>query len=137
MLLSTLSGERAVTDVIEELGIARQTYMELEMRALKAMVSALSPGAVSEDGMDGKIAQLEKQVERLEREKRRAERLLLLTRAVVKPAPVVTPNRGRPSSKRSGKRPSRGSKTSASATAATSAVTPTPSTPTPASAGEH
>jgi hypothetical protein len=137
MLLSTLSGERPVTDVIEELQISRQTYHELELRALKAMLAALAPGAVSEDGMDSKIGQLEKQVERLERDKRRAERLLLLTRQMVKPGPVVEPNRGRPRLKRNGRKPSRGSTATAATAQATSTPPPPHSTPTPAGAGER
>ena len=44
MLLSVLSGETAVTDAIEAAQISRPMYYQLEERALKAMLKALTPG---------------------------------------------------------------------------------------------
>src|SRR5262249_1356385 len=41
MILSVLSGERPVTEVVEEAKISRQTYYQLESRAVRAMLSAL------------------------------------------------------------------------------------------------
>jgi hypothetical protein len=86
LMLSVLSGERPVTDVIEEAQISRQMYYQLEERALRAMLLALTPGA-SEPGAAEpakRIAELEQKVSQLEADKRRGERLLLLTRKVLK-----------------------------------------------------
>jgi hypothetical protein len=86
LVLSVLSGERPVSDVIEEAEISRPMYYQLEERALRAMLTALTPGA-SEPGATEpakRIAELEQRVEQLEADKRRGERLLLLTRKVLK-----------------------------------------------------
>jgi hypothetical protein len=86
LVLSVLSGERPVSDVIEEAQISRQMYYQLEERALCAMLLALTPGA-SEPGATEpakRIAELEQKVAQLEADRRRGERLLLLTRKVLK-----------------------------------------------------
>ena len=79
-------GEKA-SDAIEEAQISRQMYYQLEERALHAMLRALSPGATSEEtasaGAVKRAQELEAKVGRLEQEKRRSERLLLLTRKLV------------------------------------------------------
>lgn len=136
MVLSVLSGERPVTDVIEEAKVSRGTYYELEERALKAMLAALAPGATAQatPGIEAAVrraVEAEDRVKRLEIEKRRAERLLLLTRKVVRKGPLTTPG-GWPKgkSRRStsgGKRPSPCSIESAKTTSSS----PSPSTPTP------
>lgn len=109
MLLTVLSGERPVTEVIEELGVSRGTYYQLEQKALEAMLGALMPGAAEQTSAakpHRRIAELEQKVARLEAAKRRTERLLYLTRQLLKPGPVTT-GVGRPSKrnprKRSGK----------------------------------
>ena len=97
MVLSVLSGEMPVTDAISQAKISRGTYYQLETRALRAMLGALTPGAEPDGrgaGMTKQIAELEKKVARLEQEKRRAERLLFLTKQVVKGP--VTIGTGRP-----------------------------------------
>ncbi len=137
MVLSVLSGERAVTEVIAEAQISRGTYYTLEERALCAMIGALAPAANEEstsiaESPAKRIAELEAKVAKLEREKRRSERLLLLTRKVVKPGPMKM-SAGRPPKKRArrssttnGPTPSRASKTSATATESASPSIPTP-----------
>lgn len=105
MILSVLSGERTVTDVIEEQQLSRQMYYLLETRALNAMLSALVPGSESAHSEAGaaspqrKIAELEEKVKRLEQGKRRGEHLLFLTRQVLGPGPVKIGRGGRRSSK--------------------------------------
>jgi hypothetical protein len=99
LVLSVLSGEKPVTEAIAQAKISRGLYYQLETRALWAMLSALSPVAVSSSAAQlsaatARIAQLQAQVERLEQEKRRVRRLLLLTRKSLR-APVKTPHRGR------------------------------------------
>lgn len=99
MILSVLSGEVPVTDAIHQAKISRGTYYQLETRALKAMLSAMNPmmstdGAADLSAASARIAQLQAQVKRLEQEKRRAMRLLLLTRKSIR-APVTTGHRGR------------------------------------------
>ena len=154
MILSVLSGERPVSDVIEELSISRGTYYQLEERALAAMLMALVPGSSESASSDPsaasparRIAQLEDKVRGLERDKRRMERLLFLTRKVVRKGPVTTsagrPKKRRPSRTRSSTTagPS-GSQGSAATTTTTTAPTPRSSTTstttasTPTSAGE-
>src|SRR5262245_30239482 len=80
MVLSVLSGEKPVTDAITEAKVSRQTYYHLETRALNAMLAALNPlASVSDTGTlelsaaTSRIAELQERVQRLEREKRRAE----------------------------------------------------------------
>jgi hypothetical protein len=102
MVLSVLSGETPVTDAITSSNISRQLYYQLEERALKAMLKALTPGseAAPMTGPDPaslrRIAELEAKVSQLEQDKRRTDRLLYLTRKVVKPGPLTTGARGRP-----------------------------------------
>jgi hypothetical protein len=87
MVLSVLSGEKPVTDAITEAGISRGTYYKLETQALNAMLRALGPLATAE-GMETspvrQIALLEGKVKELERARRRSQRLLLMTRRVLK-----------------------------------------------------
>jgi hypothetical protein len=75
-----------VSDVIEEAQISRPMYYQLEERALRAMLVALTPGADEPGSSEPakRIAELERKVARLEADKRRGERLLLLTRKVMK-----------------------------------------------------
>ncbi len=91
MVLSVLSGERPVTDVVEEHKISRMTYYKLESRALAGMLSALLPGAESDPASSStaRIQQLEEKVARLEKDKRRAERLLFMTKRVLKPGALT------------------------------------------------
>jgi hypothetical protein len=115
-VLSVLSGEKPVTEAIAELGISRGTYYQWEERALGAILASLSPGSeeAGSTGPSARIAELEQKVAQLERDKRRGERLLLLTRKVVKPGPVTTgagrPPKTRKSSTSGGRRSSTASK---------------------------
>jgi hypothetical protein len=99
LVLSVLSGEQPVTDAIEETGVSRQLYYQLEEKALKAMLRALLPSAEGreelEASLQGQVVALQARVQQLEMEKRRAERLLLLTRKLVRPGPVKVGNGGR------------------------------------------
>lgn len=103
MVLSVLSGEKPVTDAIAETKISRGTYYQMETRALHAMLSALNPLAAGKPATEARelrlarkrIEELETQIELLNMAKRRAERLLLLTRKSAV-APVKTGRRGRP-----------------------------------------
>lgn len=102
LVLSVLSGETPVTTAIAEARISRATYYKLETRALNGMLAVLNPlaGSSSDGRSDlstaaAQIAALEQKVTRLERDKRRAERLLLITRRTLR-APVTTGRRGRP-----------------------------------------
>lgn len=117
MILSVLSGERAVTEVILEAGISRQSYYDLETRALHAMLHALVPGSGSETGAtsaEKRLVELERRVKQLQTEKRRSERLLLLTRKVMRTskskATTRKSSRKRPSSTTRGSKPSAASK---------------------------
>lgn len=101
MLLSVLSGEVPVTDAIAQAKISRGTYYQLETRALQAMLAAMNPlaGSSSTGAADlaaamSRIAQLESLVKRLEQDKRRTQRLLLLTRKSIR-TPLQVVRRGR------------------------------------------
>jgi len=88
LLLDVLSGRVTVTEALGQARLARPTYYQLEQRALEAMLQALTPGAESAGSRDRlamarRVAQLESQVQRLEQARRRAERLLVLTRKVL------------------------------------------------------
>jgi polyhydroxyalkanoate synthesis regulator phasin len=91
LVLSVLSGEKSVTQAIEQAAISRGLYYQLESRALSAMISALTPRSARTSSRSAelaaataRIAQLQRQVQRLQREKRRAQRLLLLTRKTIR-----------------------------------------------------
>jgi hypothetical protein len=140
MLLSVLSGEKPVTLAIEELGISRGFYYQLETKALVAMLAAVAPGADGAATPDGasttrRLSELEAKVTRLEQDKRRLERLLYLARKVL-PAGPVTTGRGRPRktvprSTSAGRRRSPSSPRTTRKPAATSSAAPgAPSTPT-------
>lgn len=103
MILRVLSGETPVTDAIEGTDITRQTYYQLEEKALRAMMRALTPGAETsvptgpDPSMTRKIVELETRVKQLEQEKRRAERMLYLTRKVLPSGTMKSGQRGRSS----------------------------------------
>lgn len=132
LVLSVLSGEQPVTDAIEATGVSRQLYYQLEERALKAMLRALMPSPEGreevETSLAGQVQQLQARVQQLEREKRRAERLLLLTRKLVRPGPVKVGKGGRrPRSSASGGRSaSRPAKATKVESAPSSPAHPTP-----------
>lgn len=154
MVLSVLSGERPVTDAIAEAQISRGTYYHLEERALRAMLEALKPGAETKSEPSElpalrRVAELEAKLGQLEKEKRRSERLLLLTRKMVKAGPMKT-GAGRPrrlrdpesSSAGAGSAPSRSSKPRGRPKATPSSTEPAEagtdaSSPTPAGAAER
>lgn len=104
MVLSVLSGEKPVSDAIVETKISRGTYYQMETRALHAMLAALNPLGTSKPANESRelslarrrIHELEVQIELLKIGKRRAERLLLLTRKSATEAPVKSGRRGRP-----------------------------------------
>lgn len=88
MVLNVLSGQTPVTEAVEQAGISRGTYYQMETRALNAMLRVLSP-TVPEDEVGSpspvrRILELEEKVKTLEQARRRLERLLALTRKVVK-----------------------------------------------------
>ena len=99
MVLSVLSGEKPVTDAIREAKISRGTYYQMETRALNAMLAALNPLASTcenpiPDFSATRIEALLGKIARLEQEKRRTQRLLLLTRKSIR-SPLTTGHRGR------------------------------------------
>ena len=115
MILSVLSGERAVTEVIMEAGISRQNYYELETRALHAMLKALVPGTSAEGAAttaEKRVVELEQRLKKLQTEKRRAERLLLLTRKVMRTRRRTTKTTRRSSTRTRPRSTTRGSKLS-------------------------
>jgi len=102
-VLSVLSGETSVTTAIKSARISRGMYYQLETRALQGMLRALAPGGSAQDrapaGAVKRVQQLEQRVKKLEQEKRRSDRLLLMTRRLVKSGPMKAAP-GRPKSPR-------------------------------------
>ena len=101
MVLSVLSGEKPVTEAILEAKISRNTYYKLETRALQAILAAMRPRSLKRSSHKAELAaatsrirQLLMRVERLEQEKRRLQRLLLLARKSIHPQAARTANRG-------------------------------------------
>ena len=111
MLLSVLSGEKPVTDAIAEAQISRPHYYQLEERGLQALLVAMEPGAgpgrPAETSV--RLLQMEERVKELESDKRRLERLLHMTRKVLRSGPMKTPT-GRPRSVNGGRSASRRSR---------------------------
>ena len=102
MILSVLSGQKSVQEVIEEEKVSRTFYYQLEDRGLQGMLKALSPrieGVTSEHReltqARAQLRSLREQVKALTQRKRSAERLL---RLLIKSnqARVTTERRGRP-----------------------------------------
>lgn len=147
LVLSVLSGEKPVTTAIEESGISRGFYYQLETKALNAMLLALAPGSDGEaspdaTGLHQRIKQLEEKLARAEAAQRRAERMLLVQRKLTGAGPVKT-QRGRPPTKTTrsmpgGRRSWRSSMTTKtrSTTRSTKPRALSPSIPTPAGASE-
>jgi hypothetical protein len=126
LILSVLSGEKPVSDAIAESGLSRNTYYQLEEKALDGMLTALGPTPPGrKPDQSAELAALQAKLARLEEEKRRAERLLLLTRKVVRTGRLTLPGLGRPRSTTSGAKPS-------SDSVPTSPPGASPSTPTQA-----
>lgn len=141
MVLSVLSGETPVTDAISQGGISRGLYYQLEERALRAMLRALSPNSPAHgedsngaDGMLRRMAELEERLKKAEQDKRRMERLLFLTRKVVKPGPAKT-KAGRPTSPKRASSTRRGRRPSSTSTAAASPSPAIPAAPSPGGTG--
>jgi hypothetical protein len=143
LVLSVLSGEKPVTSAIEDAGISRGFYYQLETKALNAMLLALAPGADSEaspnaTGLHHRIKQLEDKLAKAEAAQRRAERMLFVQRKLTSSGPVKT-QRGRPAktttlSTRGGLRSWRSSTKMKSRTKSSSPVPSTPAS-TPSSGG--
>jgi hypothetical protein len=102
LLLSVLSGEIPVTQAIASAKISRATYYQWETRALRAMLAALNPlassaadGSADLSAATARIGQLEGTLKRLEQDKRRSQRLLLLTRKAMRGASLKSAHRGR------------------------------------------
>jgi hypothetical protein len=123
-----------VSEAVSEMKISRGTYYQFETRALAAMLAALTPGAESASSRDGgragQLKALEEKVKKLEQGKRRLERLLLLTRRVVRPGPLKV-GHGRPPGSRNGvRRPPARTKESPSSTPKPLLASSGPSIPT-------
>lgn len=141
LVLSVLSGEMPVTDAIAQGGISRGLYYQLEERALRAMLRALSPSASAHseesngaDGMLRRMAELEDKLKKAEQDRRRMERLLFLTRKVVRPGPAKT-EKGRPATARAARSTPRGRRPSSTSTGAPSPSPHHPSPPSPSGTG--
>jgi hypothetical protein len=98
LVLSVLSGERPVSDAIAQARISRGTYYQLETRALQAMLSALNPLATARrrappDLSATRIEALLERIRQLEQDKRRAQRLLLMSRKALQPPPKMLAER--------------------------------------------
>ena len=117
MILSVLAGELPVSQAILEANISRPTYYQLETRALNAILAAVHPAKSAGPGRpgrkqspDGRIAELEKKLQVVERQKRRAERMVTLMRKVMQPVPLLPRVRRKSSASRpsttTGSRPS-------------------------------
>src|SRR5689334_25763 len=102
LVLSMLSGETTIAEAAEAGECSPLTVQKYEKQALEAMLAALTP----KTGPDGlptssarRITDLETRIAQLERDKRRMERLLALTRQLVRPGPVATAAGRRPGSR--------------------------------------
>jgi hypothetical protein len=104
MLLDVLSGMKPVTDAIAEAQISRATYYKLEDQALKAILESMEPGALQAKSpeLSTRMLEMEEQLKRLTADKRRLEKILTMTRKVLRPGPMKAAP-GRPRSAGGGK----------------------------------
>ncbi|SRR6266545_6878970 len=105
LILRVLSGAEPLTQAIATAKISRPTYYWLERKGLEGLLAALTPVAARGrqprvSAATAELTRLEEKVRRLEQAKRRAERLLTVTRTVL-------PRLRRRRSIRSGPRPLR------------------------------
>jgi hypothetical protein len=99
LVLSVLSGQRTVSDVIEESKMTRQSYYNMETRAVMVMLRELgaSGGLTAEyRRAQQEVREQELRIERLLEDKRRLEHLLMVTRRLVKTGPMTLAKGGRP-----------------------------------------
>lgn len=140
MLLEVLSGRVPVTEAITKAKISRGTYYQLETKALMAMLDAMTPGSSSSatssnDDLRSEIDKLISKVDKLTADKRRLERLLQMTKKMLKPGSLTT-GRGAKKRRQSSAKPGkRGSPSSATKTSETPRATKRPSTSTPTGDG--
>jgi hypothetical protein len=118
-VLSLMSGERTMTEAAEAAQCSPLTLQKYEKRAVEAMIVALMPDA-SPDGVSTstskRIADLEARIAQLETAKRRSERLLILTRQLIKAGPVTTGSGRRPGRRSRRKSDTAGAESSATRT---------------------
>jgi hypothetical protein len=95
LLLSVLSGQQTIREAINDAQISVGTYYQLESRALSAMLQALTPDSTTDGELSTwkKLSRLEARVKKLETDKRRLERLLALTKKVVRRGPMTRKRR--------------------------------------------
>lgn len=99
LVLSVLSGEKPVTTVIQEAGISRGFYYQLETKALNGMIAALGPDADTSatpgtPGLRQQLAELQRKLAKAEAAQRRAERMLAVYRKLTRPGPLkIRPGR--------------------------------------------
>jgi hypothetical protein len=94
LILRVLSGELPVTAAITAAKMSRGRYYQLETRALEGMLAALQPVArgrtAAAPAAGHRQAQLEAKLTALEAARRRAERLLGVTRKLTRLRPRST-----------------------------------------------
>jgi hypothetical protein len=102
MILSVLSGQKSVKEVIAEARVSRTLYYQMEERALNGMMRALGPRVAEAPGEHRELREartqvrlLSARVKSLTQRKRAAERLLRLLMKSNR-ASVTTERRGRP-----------------------------------------
>jgi hypothetical protein len=88
LLLRVLSGAEPLTQALATAKVSRPTYYWLERKGLRGMLLALTPmpprGRPPRMAAPAaQVATLERKVQQLEQAKRRAERLLMVTRTVL------------------------------------------------------
>lgn len=99
LVLSVLSGEKPVTTVIEEAGISRGFYYQLETKALNGMIAALAPDSDTSvspgtPGLRQQLRDLQRKLAKTEAAQRRAERMLAVHRKLARPGPLkIRPGR--------------------------------------------
>lgn len=84
MVLSVLSGEKAIAEACRETGLAPLQYYKLEDKMVRAMVqAAMLPGAGRRGDPGAEIRTLSEETEALRREQRRMQSLVRITRKVL------------------------------------------------------
>lgn len=102
-ILEVLAGERSPSEAAVSVGLSLVRYFQIETRALEGMVAALEPRPKGKPpSLDGRVKELEKQLDRAHRESARQQALVRIARRNF--GLPVTSNKDKPGKDKTGRK---------------------------------